>query len=92
MIKSVAKQGTGLVLALAAGLGCSGCGRAPSVDIIGSFFPVWMVCLTVAVVLTFGVRHLLLRYKIEQEVGSLALFYPCSVILLTSLLWLIFYR
>jgi hypothetical protein len=92
MIKSVAKQGTGLLLALALGLVCSGCGRAPSVDIIGSFFPVWMVCLTVGIVLTFGVRYLLLHYKIEQEVGSLALFYPCSVILLTSLLWLIFYR
>ena len=80
----------------AAGLGttllCAGCSRAPSVDIIGSFFPVWMVCLTAAVVLTFGVRYLLLRLKLESEVGPLALFYPSAVILITSLLWLIFYR
>jgi hypothetical protein len=78
--------------ALSIGLFCTGCGRAPSVDIIGSFFPVWMVCLTAAVVLTFGVRYLLHRYKLETEVGPLAIFYPCAVILLTSLLWLIFYR
>jgi hypothetical protein len=71
---------------------CQGCSRAPSIDIIGSFFPVWMVSLTIAILLTFGVRYLLLRYKIEQEVGPLALFYPSAVILLTSLLWLIFYR
>jgi len=71
---------------------CAGCGRAPSVDIIGSFFPVWMVCLAIAVVLTFGVRYLLMRYKLETEVGPLAIFYPCAVVLLTSLLWLIFYR
>jgi hypothetical protein len=28
---------------------CTGCGQAPSVDIIGSFFPAWMICLSVAV-------------------------------------------
>jgi hypothetical protein len=81
-----------MISTLVLSLVCAGCGRAPSVDIIGSFFPVWMVCLTVAVILTFGVRYLLLRYKIEQNVGPLALFYPSSVVLLTSLLWLIFYR
>ena len=70
----------------------NGCSRAPSIDIIGSFFPVWMVCLTIAVFLAFGVRYLLLRYKIEQEVGPLALFYPSVVILLTCLMWLIFFR
>ena len=70
----------------------TGCSRAPSVDIIGSFFPVWMVCLAIAVPLTFGIRYLLLRYKIEQEVGPLALFYPSAVILLTCLMRLIFFR
>ena len=71
---------------------CSGCGRAPSFDIIGSFFPVWMVCIAIAVVLAFVVRYFLLRAKLETEVGPLALFYPSTVILFTSLLWLIFFR
>ena len=92
MIKSVAKQSRDTVSVLGLSLVCAGCGRAPSIDIIGSFFPVWMLCLALAVVLTFGVRYLLLRYKIEQEVGPLALFYPSSVVLLTSLLWLVFFR
>jgi YtcA family len=92
MIKNVKKQLLWRAPALGLSLVCASCGRAPSVEVIGSFFPVWMVCLTIAVILTFGVRYLLLRYKIEQEVGPLALFYPSSVVLLTSLLWLIFYR
>jgi type VI protein secretion system component VasF len=71
---------------------CTGCGRAPSVDIIGSFFPVWMICLTLAVVLAFVVRYLLLRYRLESEVGPVALFYPSVVVLFTCLLWLIFFR
>ncbi len=85
------KQGMIAVSMLAASLLCSGCSRAPSVDILGSFFPVWMVCLTTAVVLAFGVRYLLLRYQVEQDVGPLALFYPSVVILLTCLMWLIFF-
>jgi hypothetical protein len=71
---------------------CSGCGHAPSIDIIGSFFPVWMLCLSIAVILAFVVRYFLTRYQLESEVGPVALFYPCVVRLFTSLLWLIFFR
>jgi hypothetical protein len=71
---------------------CIGCARAPAVDIIGSFFPVWMICLAAGVILAFGVRMLLLRYKLESEVGPLAFFYPSTVVFLTCLLWLIFFR
>ena len=70
----------------------TGCNHAPNVDIIGSFFPVWMLCLAIAIPLTFAVRMLLLRSKLENEVGPLVLFYPCTVLLFTSLLWLIFFR
>jgi hypothetical protein len=70
----------------------AGCGRAPSVDIIGSFFPVWMVCLTIAIVLASILRLVLLRYQFESEIGPVALFYPSVVILLSCLLWLIFFR
>ncbi|WP_263351404.1 YtcA family lipoprotein [Acidicapsa acidisoli] len=80
------------VSTFAVSLICSGCSRAPSVDILGSFFPVWMICLTTSVILIFGVRYLLVRYKVEQDVGPLALFYPSAVILLTCLMWLILFR
>jgi hypothetical protein len=76
----------------ATGLLLTGCSRAPSVDIIGSFFPVWMVCLTIAIVLAACLRWLLLRLRLEPEVGPLALFYPSAVVLFTCLLWLIFFR
>jgi YtcA family len=71
---------------------CSGCHHAPSIDIIGSFFPVWMLCLAIAVVLAFVVRHYLVRFNLDSEVGPVALFYPSVVLLFTSLLWLIFFR
>jgi hypothetical protein len=81
-------------VALAVG-GCvveGGCVRAPSVDVIGSFFPAWMVCVTAAIVVTFIIRAVLVRVRLESEVGPLALFYPSLVLLLSCGLWLMFYR
>lgn len=77
---------------VAAGAVLTGCSRAPSVDILGSFFPIWMVCLSVAVILTFLARKLLVRSKLESHVGPVALFYPSLVVLFSCLLWLIFFR
>lgn len=79
-------------LLMTACLLCAGCGRAPAVDIIGSFFPAWIVCVTIAVVLAFILRLLLLRWKFEQELGPVALFYPSVVVLVSCTLWLIFFR
>jgi YtcA family len=75
-----------------AGCAHAGCAHAPSVDIIGSFFPVWMVCLSTAIVIAFVVRYLLARYQLDLDVGPDALFYPSVVVLFTCLLWLIFFR
>ena len=68
------------------------CSHAPSVEIVGSFFPIWMVCLTIAVILTFFARKVLVRLKIESEVGPVALFYPSMVVLFSCLQWLLFFR
>ena len=76
----------------AACLFLTGCGRAPAINILGSFFPAWMICVTAGVILAFVVRFILLRYRLETEVGPLALFYPCVVVLSTCLLWLIIFR
>jgi hypothetical protein len=81
-----------LIFAQAICILCVGCGRAPSIDIIGSFFPVWMLCLTIAIILASILRLVLLHYRFESEIGPVALFYPSVVILFSCLLWLIFFR
>ncbi len=68
------------------------CAHAPSVEIVGSFFPVWMVCLTAAVILTFFARKQLVRSKLESQVGPVALFYPSMVVSFSCLLWLVLFR
>jgi heme/copper-type cytochrome/quinol oxidase subunit 2 len=81
-----------LICITAVCLFCAGCAQSPSMDVMGSFFPAWMICLTIAVILTFVVRYLLVRYRLESEVGPLALFYPSVVLLFSALLWLILFR
>ena len=77
---------------LALGLSCVGCNGAPAIDVLGSFFPAWMVCIIAAVALAFVVRYFLLKYRLESEVGHLAIFYPCVVVFFACGLWLFFFR
>jgi len=67
----------------------SGCSRAPTFDIIGSFFPAWLVCLVIAILLTALARGLLLRQQIVVVWPILV--YPSLAALFTFLFWLIFF-
>jgi hypothetical protein len=66
------------------------CARAPSFDILGSFFPAWLVCLALALLLTVFVRWLLLRLHIPIVLPILI--YPSLTALFTFALWLTFFR
>ena len=76
-------------VAALASLFLAGCGRAPSVDILGSFFPAWLVCFAAAVLLTALSRLVLLRFGIKVELPVLV--YPSLTAFLTFALWLIFF-
>ena len=77
---------TGFVITL---LLMTGCGRAPSFDILGSFFPAWLVCLVAAILLTVVSRALLSRYV---EIVWPVLVYPSLAAVFTFALWLALFR
>ena len=64
--------------------------RAPSFDVLGSFFPAWLACLAIAVLFTMTARYLLLRLQVELARPILT--YPSLTALLTFALWLGFFR
>jgi YtcA family len=66
------------------------CGRAPAIDILGSFFPAWLVCVVAAILLTVIGRLVLVRFHMNFDLPILA--YPSLVALLTFALWLIFFH
>jgi YtcA family len=71
-------------------LSLADCTRAPSVDIVGSFFPAWLLCFTIAVVFTVFVSLLLSRFRLG--VAYPVLFYTSLAALLTFALWLVFFH
>ena len=68
----------------------TGCSQAPSFDIIGSFFPAWLVCLALATLLTAMAYWLFLRVRVVLALPVLA--YPSLTVLLTLALWFTFFR
>ena len=71
-------------------LGLTACD--PVLNIFGSFFPAWVICLVSGVVLAIALRPLFVRAHLESHLGPLLLVYPCLALLLTMLTWLVFYR
>ena len=80
------------VLLLGTTISLVGCQRAPSIDVLGSFFPAWLLCLVLGIVLTTGTRFLLLKLHLEEAFSPPILMYACSTALITFALWLLFYH
>jgi hypothetical protein len=72
-------------------IGCSGCSRAPSIEFIGTFFPVWMVCILAALATTGLIRAGLVRLGLEQKLGPLVVIYPSLIIAISCLMWLVIF-
>ncbi len=72
-------------------LACTGCGRAPSIEIIGSFLPSWMFCIAAAVLATGLVRWQMVRRDIEQKIPALVVFYPSVAVAFACSFWLILF-
>lgn len=67
----------------------SGCSRAPSIEVLGSFFPAWLVCFIAAIVMTASARLVLLRLNVKVALPLMV--YPSLAALFTFLLWLLFF-
>jgi hypothetical protein len=71
-------------------MSCMSCSRAPSFDILGSFFPAWLICVALGLLLTVAARWLLLRARVVLALPILT--YPSLSALFTFALWLGFFR
>ncbi|WP_235011358.1 YtcA family lipoprotein [Bryocella elongata] len=73
-------------------LALAGCGRAPTFDILGSFFPSWLVCIFIGIVLAALVQRLFVRLGIDSHILVPVVVYPCFALLFACVLWLSFFR
>ena len=64
----------------------------PQINVIGSFFPSWMLCAAIGIVVAVLARHLFLRLGVDPYLGPRALVYPSLALLVTLVLWVTLFR
>ena len=70
----------------------TGCQQAPSFNVLGSYFPAWLFCLAVGMILTVVARAVLRKYDLAAALSPPLLMYSCLTALFTFTLWLVFFR
>ena len=70
----------------------AGCSRSPTFNILGSYFPSWLVCLGIAIALTVLAHVYATRKKLTEQLWPLPIVYSALLCLFSCTLWLIFFR
>ena len=84
-----------IFIGLSAGLLGSGCQldhHSPTVDVLGSYFPSWMVCMVIGLALTLICRQLLIGFKLDTHLRPIPVVYVCLMICCTLAVWLMFFK
>jgi hypothetical protein len=66
--------------------------HSPTVDILGSYFPAWMVCILSGLTLTFIAQWIIQVLNLKPYVGPPPLIYSCLMIIFTFATWILFYQ
>jgi Na+/glutamate symporter len=69
----------------------TGCGRAPTFNILGSFFPSWLVCLFAGIILAALTSRVFVRLALDKEILWPVVVYPCLALFFACALWLILF-
>jgi Na+-translocating ferredoxin:NAD+ oxidoreductase RnfD subunit len=72
--------------------GCSAIAHSPTVDILGSYFPAWIICIVLGLALTLITRQILIGLKINSHLHPAPLVYISLLVSFTLALWLLFFR
>jgi hypothetical protein len=66
--------------------------HSPTVDILGSYFPAWMVCILIGLMLTFVAHWIIQVLNLKSYIGPAPLIYSCLMIIFTFATWILFYQ
>jgi hypothetical protein len=86
-----------LAIGLAVVLLCLAAARTSShhsltVDILGSYFPAWMICIVSGLTLTL-IAHWIVQFcNLKPYIGPGPLIYSCLMIIFTFATWILFYQ
>lgn len=76
---------------LSAGCRTSGW-RSPTIDVLGSYFPAWMVCILLGLAATIVVRQILVGLRLDAHLRPAGVVYVCTMVVWTMAAWLVFFN
>lgn len=86
------RQGHRAALVVAACASLAGCSDAPSVGVLGAYFPEWMFCIVGGVMLVAFLHVLLSRRGRGGWLTPPAIVYPALTILFSIALWAVVFN
>jgi YtcA family len=66
--------------------------NSPTIDILGSYFPAWMICILSGLALTFVAHWIVQVCNLKTYIGPAPLIYSCLMIIFTFATWILFYQ
>jgi hypothetical protein len=66
--------------------------HSPTVDILGSYFPAWMVCIISGLTLTLIAHWIAQLYRLKPYLGPAPIIYSSLMIIFTFATWILFYQ
>jgi YtcA family len=73
-------------------LAASGCSGPPTFNVLGSYFPSWLVCLGISIVLTFLAHAFVTTKNLADQLWPLPVVYSSLLCFFSCTLWLIFFE
>jgi len=73
-------------------LAASACSGPPAFNILGSYFPSWLACLGISIVLTLLAHLLITTKKLADQLWPLSIVYSALLCFFSCTLWLIFFE
>jgi len=70
----------------------AGCSGPPTFNILGSYFPSWLVCVGIAIGLTFLAHLLVTTKKLADQLWPLPIVYTALICFFSCTLWVIFFE
>ena len=69
----------------------TGCGGAPTFNVLGSYFPAWLLCIIAGIIGASLVSFFLSKIQMPNLIRWTIVVYPCLAASIAFTLWLLFF-
>lgn len=66
--------------------------HSPTIDILGSYFPAWMICIISGLALTLVAHWIIQMCQLKRYLGPAPIIYSSLMIIFTFATWILFYQ